>query len=398
MRNSLALISLAEQIFASGFTFFLFVAAPRLLTGADLGLYTAIFSLNQSFAVFLFGLVLLPMSSAAGEDAGRQLGVSLVLLMVLMAVFAAVAPLAMAAFASFDGEMTAGLWVLVVAFFAAQCGYESARWLCIRLRGARPALAITSLRLVLFFGALVGMGVDNLDATRFALAQIGTNLLAALGYRLVIGHEVGAVQLVLPTQFALKHLATFGNSVGSFLTSFAVAALVDRGLGGGGLAAFQAVRSATNPIGLISQVLDNHFSAELTRAGRRLELKAKGMKAALIGAGLLMGGATAFGPQITAMLFAGKFDAYWLLLPILLFASLAHALTRPIFVGWRIDGDTRALNLYSAALIVVAFPLLLLTGLMGLTYTMTCLFACVPTVAIVIHRLRQPAGTQGVGA
>lgn len=395
MRNAAKVLSLTEQIFASGFTFLLFIVAPRLLTGSELDLYSAIFSVNQSFAVFLFGLVLLPMSSASGEDADRQLGISLVLLAVLLLAFAAAVPLVVRAFASLDGRLDAGLWGLTAGFFAAQCGYEAARWLCIRLRGVRQALTVTFLRLGLFQATIFGIGAGGHDAYSFALAQIGINVLAVFGYGLVIGRQIGAVRLAFPSGLAFKHLATFGNSVGTFLTNFAVVALIDRGLGGSGLAAFQAVRSATNPIGLISQVLDNHYSAELARTGRRPKRKAKGMNVALIAAGLLMGAATAFGPQITSILFAGKFDTHWLLLPILLLASLSHALTRPIFVGWRIDGDTRALNQYSAALLVVAFPMLLLTGLNGLTYTMICLFACLPVAAIAIHLMRRRAEAAG---
>ena len=388
-------LSLVEQIFASGFTFFIFICATRLLADSELEMYTALFSLNQSFAFFLFGLVLLPMSSAAGEEAGKQLGISLVLMAGLLLAFAGIAPVVMDVFAGFKGTVDARTWGLVVAFFAAQCGYESARWLSIRLRGGPPALIVTLLRFALFFGVILGLGASRLDATRFALIQIGVNTLSVLGYGLLVGRRVGEVRLALPDRAALKHLATFGNSVASFLTNFTVVALVDRGLGSGGLAAFQAIRSATNPIGLISQVLDNHFSADLARTGRRPERKAKGMTIALILAALLMALGTLFAPKINALLFDGKFDEYGLLIPLLLLASLAHALTRPIFVGWRIGNDSAALNLYSLALIVVVLPLLLLSGLMSLSYTMIALFACVPVAALVIDLIRRPVVPEG---
>lgn len=384
------MLSLAEQIFASGFTFFLFIAASRLLEGGELGFYTALFSLNQSFSFFLFGLVLLPVSSSAGENASNQLGISLMLLLGLFIVFSLVAPLAMHAFDSFEGLINVELWGLAVVFFVTQCSYETARWLCIRLRGVQSALMITLLRFALFFVTILGLDTGWLDAHRFALIQIGTNVLSAIGFGFMIGKRMGDFHFMLPNRQALQHMATFGNSVASFLTNFTVVALVDRGLGSVGLAAFQAVRSATNPIGLISQVLDNHFTAELSRTGRRLEYKTRERRIAFTVSVLLMSGATLFAPQITTLLFAGTFDEYWQLVPLLLMASLAHALTRPIFISWRISGNIQALNLYSLALVVVAFPLLFVTGFTGLNYTMIGLFACMPVAAFMIEMFRNP--------
>ena len=103
-------LGLGEQIFASAFTFLVLVAASRLLSPEGLSVYTAFFSLNQSFAFFLMGLVLLPLASSTGADTERQLWASLILLVLLLAGFALVAPLAMLAFDSFDPSRWRANW------------------------------------------------------------------------------------------------------------------------------------------------------------------------------------------------------------------------------------------------------------------------------------------------
>ena len=173
-------------------------------------------------------------------------------------------------------------------------------------------------------------------------------------------HEI---RVVLPDRTAIHHLSNFGTAVANFLTNFATVALVDRGLGGAGLAAFQALRSATNPIGLLSQAIDNHLSADLARSGRSLTNSiGYAMRFALIASIVLLLLTTFLGPLIVDLLFSEDLAKYWVLLPLLLMASLAHALTRPIFVNWRLAGDTGALNLYSQLLIVAVLPALVLLG------------------------------------
>lgn len=384
-------LSLGEQALASGFTFCLFLAAARFLDQPGLELYTALFSLNQSFSFFLFGLVLLPMASSTGKDAGKQLGISIVLLGSLLLVFALTSPLAMRFFSSFEGRITPQIWFLSLGFFVSQCMYEATRWLTIRLSGARTALAVTVTRFVLFFAGILMIGAGRLDTLSLVLAQVAVNVVAMIGFAFGLRNVFHEVHLALPDRHAIKHFANMGTAVANFVTNFATLALVDRGLGSAALAAFQALRSATNPIGLLSQVIDNHLSADLARSGRSFIGMARAMRYALIGSAVLLLLATLLGSQIVHLLFGDELAQHWILLPLLLMASLAHALTRPVFVNWRLAGDTRALNLYSLLLIGVVLPALTLLGWAGWTLAMITLFALLPGTALVVSVLRRPA-------
>lgn len=384
-------LSLGEQIFASGFTFCLFLVAVRLLDQTSLELYTALFSLNQSLSFFLFGLVLLPMASSTGENSGKQLGISIILLGVLIFGFAIVSPLLMRLFASFEGQITAQLWFLSLGFFASQCMYEATRWLSIRLKGVRDAFVVTLTRFVIFFVGILLIGAEHLDAMSFVIAQIAVNAIAMIGFVFTIRTVFHEIHFVLPDRTAIHHLSNFGTAVANFLTNFATVVLVDRGFGGAGLAAFQALRSATNPIGMLSQVIDNHHSADLARSGRSFTGMDYVMRYVLIGSAVLLLMATLLGPLIVDLLFGDDFAKYWVLLPLLLMASLAHALTRPIFVNWRLAGDTEALNLYSQLLIVAVLPALVLLGWTGWTLVMIALFALLPVTALVVNYLLRPS-------
>lgn len=389
MRLPSVALSLGEQVFASGFTFCLFLAAARVLEQPALELYTALFSLNQAFSFFLFGLVLLPVASSTGEDAGKQLGTSIILLGGLLLAFALICPLAMRFFSTLDGRITLQLWLIELGFFASQCIYEAARWLSIRLKGARAALVVTMTRFMLFFSGIMLTGAGQLDAISFVLVQVAVNVVAMIGFSLSLRKAFQVVRLELPNRHVIHNFANLGTSVANFMTNFATTALVDRGLGGAGLAAFQALRSATNPIGLLSQVIDNHLSADLARSGRSFTYIGRAMWLALAGSAVLVLLAMLLGPQLVRLFFGEAFVGHWILLPLLLIASLTHALTRPIFVNWRLAGNVRALNIYSLLLIVVMLPMLVLLGWAGLTLAMITLFALLPATALAAHFLGQ---------
>jgi len=380
--------SLAEQAFASGFTFLLFVAAARLLSQSALERYTALFTLNQCLSFFLFGLVLLPMASATGETAGKQLGISIVMLGGLVLSFAVVSPLMMHYFRSLREIFTFELWVLSLTFFASQCLYESARWLTIRLRSVRAALAVTSTRFALFFTGIALVGSEHLDAANFVITQILVNSAAMIGFTFALRGVAEEVRLALPDRSAIGHFSNFGTALANFLTNLTTVAFVDHGLGPAGLAAFQSLRSATNPIGVLSQVIDNHFSAYLARTGSGFEGRDHIVRYALGAAAVLVILAFSFGQQIVRLFFGEVLVGNWVLLPLLLMAALAHALTRPVFVTWRLEGNTRALNRYSLLLIVAALPALVLLGWAGSTLTMITLFALLPATALIVHQLQ----------
>lgn len=383
--------SLSEQIFASAFTFFIFVVATRMLAQDDLSMYSAYFSLSQSFSFFLMGLVLFPVASSSGEETSKQLGISVVLLGALLGAFALVSPLAMSIFHSFDGRVDLVTWGVAVAFFTSQCLYETARWLTIRMRGARSALPITVARFILFFGTLAWLGSERLNGTGFALAQVASNVAAMLAYGVGLGGLLHAMKPKLPDRSALLHLAMFGNSIASFATNFTAVTLVDRAWSGAGLAAFQAMRSATNPIGLISQLIDNHFSAYLARSGQRISFGSRRIAAALAVTAALVAVAVPVAPHATGLILPEGFGDWWLLFPAMLFASLAHAITRPIFVNWRLAADRRSLNIYSALLVTVVMPSMVLLWWVGATFAMVVLFAAQPIVSFLPLAYRRRA-------
>lgn len=391
MKVPRAFLSLGEQIFASAFTFFIFIVATRTLAPEDLAIYSAYFSLSQSFTFFLMGLVLLPVASSTGTDTSKQLGISLVLLVTLVGTFALVSPLAMRIFESFDKHADFATWVLAVAFFASQCFYESARWLTIRMRGVGMALPVTIARFLLFFSTIYWLSSGHLGGTGFTLIQVIVNLAAALGYALRLGSLLSTVKPCLPDRNAMRHLATFGNSFASFVTNFAAVVLIDRAWGGAGLAAFQAMRSATNPIGMISQVIDNHFSADLARSGRSISFGPQRVVTIMAAITFLTILAVPLAPEATELLLADGFVQWWPLFPLMLFASLAHAVTRPIFVNWRLAGDTRALHTYSALLLGVILPAMIALWAVGSPFAMVAIFAAQPFVSLLSLTLNRYA-------
>ncbi len=388
-------LPVGEQLFASAFTFFLFVVAARILAPEALSVYSAYFSLCQSFSFFLMGLVLVPVASSTGSQVDKQLGISVTMLVILLGAFALVSPLAMGLFGSFDGRIGVATWAMAVVFFTSQCLYESARWLTIRLRGARTALPVTVARFALFFGTLFWLGSGRLDGTGFALTQVAANLTATLCYGLRLGTRLRQIEPRLPDRSALRHFATFGNSTATFATNFAAVTLIDRAWGGVGLAAFQTIRSATNPIGLISQVIDNHFSADLARSERAIAFGLYRIVTALAVTSVLVALAIAIAPLATTLVLGESFGVWWPLFPVMLLASLAHAVTRPIFVNWRLADNIRALNLYSVLLICVVMPIMITLGETGQTLAMVVLFAAQPFASFLPRVLEHRAVVAG---
>ena len=384
MRFSGPFFSLLEQLTASAFTFLLFLVASRLLPSAELSLYTAYFSLSQSFSFFLMGLVLLPIATSHGSEVNRQLGISIFLLLMLLCAFALMSPLLMRLFGSFDGRISKLTVLLGIAFFATQCLYETARWLTIRLLGASFAVPITVIRVVLFFGAVGGLGAQHLDGFVFTLIQVIVNLIATVGYGLRLRPFFKGLAVTLPDRSALRHLSTFGNSLSSFVANLTVVTLIDRAWGGSGLSAFQVMRSATNPIGLIGQIVDNHYSAYLSRVNRKIAYSRLAVAISFALCVLIILVSFLIAPWATAKLLPMNFESWWLLFPIMLFASLAHVITRPVFVNWRLGRNTTALNLYSLTLVFVVVPGMVILWSIGEAFAMVTLFAAQPLASYLV--------------
>lgn len=392
MRLPRVALPLAEQVLTSAFTFCLFFVAARYLDGEGLDLYAELFSLYQSFAFFLFGLVLLPVASSTGEEAPRELGMSVVLLGMLLAVFAVSSPFLMAMFDTSGLGMGPRIWGLALAFFVAQSLFETIRWLTIRLRGSGASLAVTAARFTLFFACFALAG-GEMSGTTFVLLHVLSNLIAVVSMAFLVRRDLGQIELALPDRKAVRHAANLGNAVAFFVTNLVVVMLVDRGLGSVGLAAFQAIRSAMNPIGLLSQVIDNHLSAALARTNSSLRVSRTLIQAGTALAALLTLAVVAFAEPILRLLFGSAFQGYAVLVPILFTASLTHAATRPVFVNWRLAGDTRRMNGYSLFLILFGVPSLALLGWAGWPYLMITWASLLPLGAILIHlvRSRSPA-------
>jgi hypothetical protein len=376
---------LAEQAVASGFNFCLFLAVVRLLSGPDLAAYTAFYSINQSFVFFLFGFVLLPVASASGVDTSRQIGVSLTFLGALIVVFASIAPLAIGFFSALERLGALEAWLLAIVFFSSQCFFETGRWLTIRMLGSRSAFTVSVLRFAGFFAAVLALGGGRLDVWTFTIIHAGVNFIGAAMLASRLRGVLGGMRFALPDRTARRNLAIFGNTAAAFVTNLTVVALVDRGLGSTGLTAFQALRSASNIVGVISQVLDNHYSASLARRGETIRWvsQAKALVAAVLVVTLVV--SVLVREEITGVLFGQEIAAYAALLPLLVLASFIHMLTRPFFIDWRLRGDTRILNFYSLVIVLGGLPAIALLGLMQITYPMVFLSAILPGVAWLLN-------------
>lgn len=384
-----SVMAVTEQVFASAFTFCLFWSVVRVLSPEELGLYSAYFSLNQSFALFLFGLVLLPMASASGPSWHKEVGIAVVLLVVLLVVFAAAAPFVMCCLSSFDGKVNGATWALAVGFFGAQCLYDASRWLGIRLRGVAAIVPVTVARFIVVICSLWWMYERAPHAQEVMLLQTAVNAGSFLCLAVLQLGCWKSIRLAWPGKLARKHMSTFGNAASLFLNNLAVVAMMDRGMGADGLAAFQSVRSATNPVGMISQVLDNHYSADLARAGREAGSSRRAIQVATAIAMCCMCVAVVFGRPIMAALFGEELVGHWPFVPLLLLASILHALTRPIFVKWRLAGDSGALNRYSLILLGVALPAIVVLGSLGWTMVMVGVYSVLPLCALGVGGLHR---------
>lgn len=381
-----ALHSILEQGLASAFSFFLFIILVRILPDSELGAFAGLFSLSQTFIFLLFGLVLLPMSSASGPGTGKQIGQSLTLLIALILAFAIVSPLLMKGLSSLQLWPLAEAIFYSVAFFAAQSWYEAARWMCVRLCGSSAALPISAVRLTLFFGSLYFLPLERWSATSVLWLFVATNTFVALSYAWRFRSFWGEVRPALPNRTLWRNAAILGNGIAAMATNYAVIFLVDRILGGVGLAAFNAIRSFTNPIGLMSQVLDNHYAAYLARSGK----SPFAMNRVLAAVFLLMlaasGAIWLLAPYIIVIVFTPDFFMFSDFLPILFIASISHAVTRPILVEWRIHGETRNLHKYSGTIIGFVLPGIVVCGMLELTNAMLLLFALQPLLATIFAK------------
>lgn len=162
--------------------------------------------------------------------------------------------------------------------------------------------------------------------------------------------------------------------------------MVDRGLGGGGLAAYQAIKSLVNPIGVIGQIFDNHVAARWARSGSQVHWSARFvLTAAALSIALVA--LTVFSAKwLIGSIYGGEMDGYWLLLPILAAGSLAHVGTRPLLIRWRVEGDTVALNRFTLLCVMVGLPLLLGLGALDLPYAVVIVSALTPLLAFLLGR------------
>jgi hypothetical protein len=376
--------SFLEQASVSAFSFFLFIAAARLLSSDDLAVYTSLFSITQSFAFFLFGFVLLPISSSTGEVVRAQISTAISFLFLLLGGFVLVAPIAIGFFSGLDTVEFVEAYLLVIGLFVSHCLFETTRWLAIRLTGSHFVLPLSVLRLISFFSILIIIASSGLGVRAFTLTQIAVNLCVAAVLLIRLSPELLPLKIALPRVEVMRNFAIFGNTLSSFLINFTLVAVIDRVMGANALTSFQALRSASNVVGLVSQLLDNHYTSSLARTGAQLHGLNRLILISLILSVLPLFVIFFFREWIAATLFSTDIGEYALFLPILVLASIVNALSRPFFIQWRLHGDTVTLHSYSIVVIVLILPALLLLGLSGAIYTMVLLFALMPGVAAVI--------------
>ena len=390
MRTRSLISTVTEQASASLLTFLGFFVAARFLPAAEVAIYSAAFSLNQSYAFFLFGWVLLPVSSASGEDADKQIGVSVTLLALLVLAFMGTVHLFAPLFSAFGDGVPSSVELWLYLFFGTQCLHESSRWICIRKVGVRAALWGTTGRLLVFvllafsmLGTIADWPVVACSLMKF---HVIANTFAVCAYAFALRREIGSVRPRWLDRRAFKHAAIGGNSAASSALNFATLSMVDRGLGGGGLAAYQAIKSLVNPIGVIGQIFDNHVAARWARGGSQVHWSARFVITAAALSIALVVLTVFFAKWLLGSIYGGEMVGYWLLLPILAAGSLAHVGTRPLLIRWRVEGDTVALNRFTLLCVMAGLPLLLGLGALDLPYAVVVVSALTPLLALLLGR------------
>ena len=376
--------SLIEQVITSAFTFMVLVGVVRILDGPELAVFSSIWGINQSFMFFIFGMVLQPISSASGVDTPKQLGYSLIFLAVILVGYLLISPIAFYGFSALSNLINIKLWLLAFLFFSSQSLFECLRWLSIRNTGSSSIVAMTMTRFTVFLILLIVLTGKDISAIMFITSLFAINAMSIL---FMLFSLYKASILITFTKFdrgVLRNVTNLGIAAGNFLNYVTTILVVETGLGGYGLAAFQAIRSITNPIGLISQIIDNHITARYASLKKNIVVNINIKIIFLVVATSLMIISIAYGKLITVTILGSEFASFWKYFPILLLSSFVHLLSRPYIANWRVSSDISAMKQYSFILIAIT-PLLIVLGLLGYVWLTVLAFALAPLFVIVVH-------------
>lgn len=377
--------SLIEQVITSAFTFTVLVGVVRILDGSELAVFSSIWGVNQSFMFFIFGLVLQPISSASGDDTAKQLGYSLIFLAVILVSYLLLSPIAFFSFSALGNLIDKELWLLSFLLFSSQSLFESLRWLSIRNNGSESVLTMTITRFAVFLALLIFLKGKDLSAISFITFLFAINAMSIL-YMFYCLYKVSL--LIKFTKFdrgVLRNLTNLGISTGNFLNYVTTILMVEISLAGNGLAAFQAIRSITNPIGLISQVIDNHLTARYASLSKKFDININVKIIFLIITTTLMIISIFYGKLMLTVILGEEFASFWIYFPILMLSSFVHLLSRPYISNWRMSSDILAMKKYALILVAIV-PFLILFGFLGYVWLTVLAFALAPLAVLVVHK------------
>ena len=388
-------LEFVEQVVTSVGTFLFMILGARVLGIGEFGVVSMFWAIIQLPSVFLFSLVLLPVSSTKDSvlRPDEVLGHALLLYGCTTGAFAALAPVLLWGMTSESLPYIVLNGTILVTWGASQSALELVRWVTIRYGDYRVSMVATLLRWTVFTVtvAIVVSFSNGLDYLEYSLLNIACIVLwLAIG----IGAKPGKLNFLRcrwrlsRRQLGLSIPLLVNGSANASL-NYLVIMLFARMFSIEALGAFQAYRSIANVFGMFAQFMDNHWTARIVRQDLDLQIPTSyyGLVALGLGGSFLCG--RVLGSYITPHLLDQTYTPFQAMFPLLLMGAAAHLLVRPIVVSIRISGGTRILYMNAILVVFVLAPGILVASVLGKLSATIGIFSAAPLTVLIADVVSQ---------
>lgn len=356
---------LEQAIISLGNFLFIFLGA-KLLDINGIGEIATIWAVAQLPVFFCFSLILYPISSSKDQYITRSLvvGHSVCLYVILITCFIIIAPLLLHFL--LKGQLHSQHIIVTILWSALNLAFDITRWLLIRYSSQDGLKRSSLLRWIIFFSsAAIFQYLYELEALSYIILNISCLLLwFILNKPLIINSQIFSEITIKPVQRQFKGtLYLFINAVTNSSLNYLIAFIITNWFSLELLAAYQLFRSIGNTLGVLSQYVDNHFTASLSRSNKRLVLRPSYYVLVCFLISIFYFVLDMLSGPITKAVLA-EYAQYHELLPPLIMAGLIQVFSRPAFTSIRIDNQLFLLVYYALYMYVLIFP-----AIVALAYT-----------------------------
>lgn len=378
--------SFLEQFMTSLFTFLSLYIATKYLSIQSLGFFTSAFSINQSLSFILFGLILLPLSSSKNL---KYINTSFVYLIFLNIFFIFFCPLALYFFDAFKYlENKFLLLFFLNIYFVSYTFFEYLRWLSIKLNGPKKTFIISLFRFSLFIFLVFWNDLEFTSGKKYVNTIILVNFLSIF---LLFYHisDLKYFKIKFKNIFYSKiHFSILGNSVTSFICNFFTIVLLNNLSGSLAISAYQTIKSITNPIGMVGQIIDNHLASYISNL-KNFNTVNNFKIFLIIGTFFIIILSIIFGKKLESLIFNNIYDDFWYFIPLLVIGSLSHTLTRPIFVDWRVNMKNKLINFYSLFTLLMIIPTISIFYYLENIFLIILISSIYPLISFFLYKINK---------